>query len=83
MVGVAQHVTIALQTEEFGRLVQTFSTKTCFWSILEYFEAEKNLNLTRKSGIPNQKDGIWKVLTNIGKAQLYLMPIIVFMNREV
>lgn len=82
-VGIAQEVTVALQTEEFGRLVNTFSVKTCFWSILEYFETEKNLNLTKRSGIPNQKDGFMKVLSSIGKSQLYMMPIVVFMNREV
>ena len=49
-VGHAQEVTVALQTEEFGRLVNTFSIKTGFWSILEYFETEKNLNLTKRSG---------------------------------
>ena len=83
LVGIPMNVTIALQTEEFGRLVQTFPAKTSFWSLLESFESEKNINLTKRSGIPNENNGVWKLIANIGKSHLYLMPIIVFMNREV
>ena len=68
-VELAQEVNVALQTEEFGRLVHKFSIKTCFWSIMEYFETEKNINLTKRSGIPNKKDGFMKLLSNIGKSQ--------------
>ena len=78
-----ENVTIALQTEEFGRLVRMFPTKTSLWSILETLELENKLNLTRRSGIPNENNGIWKSIRNIGKTQVYLMPICLFMNTEV
>ena len=79
----SKEVDIALQTEEYGRLIDKFKTNVSFWAILLHFEQVKNINLTRKSGIPNGKDGIFKNLVNLGKKPVFMMPVCVYMNKEV
>jgi hypothetical protein len=70
----SSQITIALQTEDYSRLISKFSIETSLWDILRYFEVENNINLTRKT--VNAKDTIFQ--TN----EVYVLPVCVFMNRE-
>ena len=80
---VSTIVTIALQTEEHGRLIDKFSTETSFWDILKHFERSKSgVELTVRTGIPS-KDGLFGQLASLGKTPMYIMPVCVFMNKEV
>lgn len=74
---VSTTVTIGLQTEEAGRLIDQFSTETNLWSIIRHFEQKSNLNFTRKTMTPAKKS-----LFNGAKGEVYVMPVCVFMNRE-
>ncbi|KAJ3406337.1 Tether containing UBX domain for GLUT4, partial [Chytridiales sp. JEL 0842] len=82
-----QEVTVALQVEDGGRLIQKFPVTTTLWDILRFHEAQDtNLNLIRRTGIPPlNKPGMPKALRAIAeKAQkpVYMLPVLVFMNRE-
>ncbi|KAJ2997720.1 hypothetical protein HDV02_005190 [Globomyces sp. JEL0801] len=63
-----QNVSIALQTEDAGRLIDTFLSTTTLWSILLHFETKGSLNLVRKTGQGNKKNLFSKTPT------VYMMP---------
>jgi tether containing UBX domain for GLUT4 len=72
-----QKVTIALQTEESGRVIDVFDPSDTLWQMLLHFETKCSVNLTRKTGIPPKKS-IFQASTPV-----YIMPVCVFMNKEV
>ncbi|KAI8899326.1 hypothetical protein BC833DRAFT_586083, partial [Globomyces pollinis-pini] len=71
-----QNVSIALQTEDAGRLIDTFLSTTTLWSILLHFETKGSLNLVRKTGQGNKKNLFSKTPT------VYMMPVCIYMNQE-
>ena len=73
----SQNVTIALQTEESGRVVDVFDSSVTLWEMLLHFEKQCSINLTRKSGIPPKKSTLQT------SNPVYIMPVCVFMNKEV
>ncbi|KAJ3105951.1 Tether containing UBX domain for GLUT4 [Phlyctochytrium planicorne] len=72
-------VDIALQVEDIGRYVGKFKVSATLWEILKFFENRETVNLTKKT-IAQPKNGP----LGIGKTQsdLYLIPVIVLMNKE-
>lgn len=73
-------MTIALQTEEAGRLIDKFDPSTTLWEVLLHFEKKASLNLTRKTQIPVAKTMNFFQTSNA--TALYVMPVCVFMNKE-
>ncbi|KAJ3303718.1 hypothetical protein HDV03_003591 [Kappamyces sp. JEL0829] len=73
-----QFVNIALQTEDAGRLVDQFATSASLWQILVHFEGKAGgqHTFTRKEGLPSKKG-----LFPSGQS-VYLVPVVVFMNKE-
>lgn len=72
-----QLVTIALQTEESGRLIDTFDSSTTLWEMLLHFEVKGDLNLTKRSDVPPKKS-----ILQFSNNPVYVMPICVFSNKE-
>jgi hypothetical protein len=69
---------IALQTEEHGRFIDKFNPAVTLWQILIHFESKHQVNLTKRSGLP-PKQGLF---SNFGKSSVYMIPVLIFMNKE-
>ncbi|KAJ3296620.1 Tether containing UBX domain for GLUT4 [Borealophlyctis nickersoniae] len=78
-------VTVALQSEDGGRLMGKFPTSTSLWDILVHFEKEGNgtVNLTSRAGVPPtaEKNAFVKAFAKKGQP-VYMMPVCIFMNQE-
>ncbi|KAL1925376.1 uncharacterized protein VTP21DRAFT_259 [Calcarisporiella thermophila] len=81
-------ITIALQLEEGGRLVDKFSPNASLWNILLHFEKQSNgaLNLTRREAQhpknPNSLKKIADKFKNKEAPASYLQPVCVVLNKE-
>lgn len=73
-------MTIALQTEEAGRLIDKFDPSITLWEILLHFESKASLNLVRKTQISVPKT--MNFFQSSNSTALYVMPVCVFMNKE-
>ncbi|KAI9140357.1 ubiquitin-related domain-containing protein [Paraphysoderma sedebokerense] len=80
--GLSQ-ISIALQLEEGGRLMDKFPNATTIWEILESFEKRSNgtLNLTRREAKPKEDKSFFKALTSKDKL-LYIIPAVLLLDKE-
>ncbi|KAJ1513914.1 Tether containing UBX domain for GLUT4 [Coelomomyces lativittatus] len=75
-------VQVALQLPEGGRRMETFSSNTSLWQILEHFEIQSkgSLNLTKKTQPVQSTSQV--TLESGSPPSEYLIPALIIMNRE-
>uniref|UniRef100_A0A1D1XF21 Tether containing UBX domain for GLUT4 n=1 Tax=Anthurium amnicola TaxID=1678845 RepID=A0A1D1XF21_9ARAE len=83
-----REVTIALQMEDGGRIVEKFLSTTTLWEILLHFEntsQDRSLNLTRRTApasVPQSKK-VWKKLGGkLNNKHFYQQPVCILLNKE-
>ncbi|GBC02698.1 hypothetical protein RclHR1_04760013 [Rhizophagus clarus] len=81
-------VTIALQMDDGGRIIEKFLLSTTLWDILLHFEnksPDRSLNLTRRTApvpVSQSKKGVWKKLSGKPNKLFYQQPVCILLNKE-
>ncbi|CAG8491976.1 4002_t:CDS:10 [Rhizophagus irregularis] len=81
-------VTIALQMDDGGRVVEKFLSTTTLWEILLHFEntsQDRSLNLTKRTApvpVSQSKKGVWKKFAGKQNKLFYQQPVCILLNKE-